>query len=488
MLSVRVAACLSGFLLFAPAIAEDWNQWRGADRDGVAEDSPPLIDSLPDAGLMPLWTSEPIKSAGQGGWGSPVVAAGRVYLFAHVREKVKDLPPPEFPALTEEEQAELSEEELAAYEKQRSEENKQRNREQFQYREFIHCFHADTGEKQWGNESESLYTQFPQSGSPTVVDGRLYLLGAGRRVRCIDAVSGEDLWEQTLPGEFDGEHYHSSLAVVDGLVIATADLLFGLSLDEGQIVWQSSDEQAAVNHSSPVIWTSAAGARLICNLTGGWTACFDPADGREIWRVKSEASVSTPVVAGDRLITYGNNRKAGLRCYLLSEDGAEEQWIYRGIQDKGSSPVVVGPHVYVQGETRIACVNLETGEAEWTDYLDLHHPQYTSLAAADGQIFYAYEALYSFRATPEEFAPLYQARFGKTGLMAAEETFLATAQADAESPLSLEERERLLGEQLGNPPLGCASPAIADGRIYLRLRDALACYDLRGSAGVAMTE
>ena len=30
-----------------------------------------------------------------------------------------------------------------------------------------------------------------------------------------------------------------------------------------------------------------------------------------------------------------------------------------------------------------------------------------------------------------------------------------------------------------NSPLACSSPAIADGRIYIRVRNGIACYDLR---------
>ena len=475
------------FLLSASATmhGEDWNQWRGADRNGVAADSPRLISELPDGGLQPAWISAPVKSGGEGGWGSPVVADGRVYLFAHVREKVRDLDPPQFPALNEEQQAGLSEDELTDYEQQRAEEEKARRRLQFQFREYLHCFDADSGETLWSNESDSLYTQFPQSGSPTVLDGRVYILGAGRRARCIDAVSGEDVWEQTLPGEFDGEVYQSSLAVLNGIVVATADRLFGIDAGSGAIVWESTAEQRGVNHSSPAIWNSQEGPLVICNLDGGWTGCFRPQDGSEVWRVESRASVATPVVSGDRLITYGNNRRAGLRCFAMTMDGAQEQWAFQGTQDKGGSPLVINGHVYVQGESRLACVDLETGENVWVDHLNLRDPQYTSLAAADGKVFYAYESLFCFEATPSEFRPLFDGRFEKTGLMATEETFLSRIAAEQGGESSLEEAEQQLNERLGNPPLGCASPAIADGRIYLRLRNAVACYDLRERPGFA---
>ena len=67
----------------APA-AQDWPEWRGADRLGVAAKSPPLVDQLPTAGPKKIWTSDDLFSdgdSGQGGHGSVSVAGGKAYAF-----------------------------------------------------------------------------------------------------------------------------------------------------------------------------------------------------------------------------------------------------------------------------------------------------------------------------------------------------------------------------------------------------------------------
>jgi len=463
------------------ASAEDWDQWRGAHRNGEARESPALIEELPAEGLAPAWISEPVRSGGEGGWGSPVVSGERVYLFAHTREKIRDLDPPHFPPLTEEQRQSRSPDELAEYERQQADEERQRRAEEFRYREFLYCFDAANGQTRWINRSDSLYTQVPQSGSPTVDDGRVYILGAGRRVRCISAESGDDVWDVALPGAFADQFYQCSVAVIDGVVFAAADHLFGVDAANGGILWESTPEQSAVNHSSPAVWSAAAGRFAIVNLEGGWTACFDPHDGRELWRVQSEAAVATPVVAGDLLVTYGNNRKAGLRCFEMTAEGAHELWVYHGLQDNGGSPVVVDGHVYVQGENRVACVILESGEANWVDELDLSGPQYTSLIAADGKVFYAYESLNCWATDPDEYRLLYDGRFVRSGDLTTREALLQSVAREQQrsEPFSAEEAEQLLSERLGNPALGCASPAICNGRIFVRLQNAVACYDLR---------
>ena len=71
-----------GFAAEAQKLAhDDWPQWRGPDRNGVAPSSPKLMDSLPADGPKLVWKSEYIPFGWWGGWGSPVVAEGKVFLY-----------------------------------------------------------------------------------------------------------------------------------------------------------------------------------------------------------------------------------------------------------------------------------------------------------------------------------------------------------------------------------------------------------------------
>jgi outer membrane protein assembly factor BamB len=62
-------------------VACDWPSWRGPNHDGVAPSSPKLMDKWPKEGPKQLWRSDYIPSGPAGGWGSCVVADGKV--FAH---------------------------------------------------------------------------------------------------------------------------------------------------------------------------------------------------------------------------------------------------------------------------------------------------------------------------------------------------------------------------------------------------------------------
>jgi outer membrane protein assembly factor BamB len=464
-----------------PAFAADWPEWRGPNRNGAAPTSPPLISTLPTLGLKPAWKSENLPS---GGWGSPIVADGRVYLFVHYRSQKTpgELPKRKYPYLADDKRGGMSPAQYEEYEKNRRAEDVEFGK-LYNFKETTFAFDAAEGKTLWKNEKTSIYSRFVQSGTVTAHDGKLYVLGAGLQARCIDAATGKDVWDVKLPGEFIDEFFMSSFAVVDGTAIVGAGTLFGLDAATGALRWQTDPAKVKVRHTSPVL-LEAGGKLLVVANVGAATAAFDPQTGKELWRVASEANESTPVVVGDRLITFGSSRRGGLRCYKLTSVGAEEAWTYQRVADKGSSPVVVGDYVYAQGEKRIACVNLATGEEQWNVTIDLSSPQYTSLVAADGKVIYAFDGLIALAADPKEYRPLIEAKFDKQGTMATEATLRATLKLDEieKKANGLEESQKIYQREIGNSgPLKCTSPAIVDGRLYLRLGTAVACYDLRAS-------
>ena len=285
-----------------------------------------------------------------------------------------------------------------------------------------------------------------------------------------------------LPGQFRDEFWQSSFAITDGVAVLLAGHLYGLDISNGEVLWQGDPDKTRGTHTSPVLWSSGDRTYIIANVAGQKTIAVDPCTGAELWRVVTEADHATPIVVGNRLVTYGNSRKKGLRCFAISEAGAEHLWTYQGLADKGSSPVALDGYVFAQGEKRLACVDLETGKAAWTTLLDYQRPQYTSLIAADGKVIYALEGFLSFRATAEAFQPLINARMDRSGLIASEATFRKTLGLDEleKQPGGLEASEKRYQQEIGrHGPLACATPAIADGRIYIRLKNGIACYDLR---------
>jgi len=338
---------VSSLALFAAAApAEDWNQWRGPYRDGALADSPPLIDELPTEGLSPVWVTESeVPTGGKGGWSSPVVADGRVFVFAHLKNRRQDveLPPEKYPRLDEEAGAQLTSEERDEYERNRRLEQQRRRELEFQYLERLVCFDAQTGRQLWANERESRLTRFPQSASPAVVDGVVYVHGARGMVWAVSAETGGDLWRLQLPGEFDDEPHPASVAVADGVVIVLAGRLFGVDAARGQLLWQG-EEEIRSDHASPALWWHDGAAHVVAHA-GRETLCLSAKDGRERWRVESLVGRSSPVVVGDQVVElsepldYAGRYALEVQDILLWEGDTrlvslmtDEQHLYRGFE------------------------------------------------------------------------------------------------------------------------------------------------------------
>lgn len=464
--------------------AADWNQWRGPNRDGAAPSGPALVSALPDEGLKPLWTSkEEIPSARSGGWSSPVVADGKVFVYTHQRIRVgeDELPPRKFPWLPEDQRTGMTAQEYAEYEVKRRDEDEALGRF-YRYADLIYCIDQKSGETVWKYQRNSVYTRFPHSGTPAVVDGRIYVLGAAYTALCVDVKSGELLWQKKLPLEFRDQFMQSSFAISGDVAVVLCGQLFGLNAKTGEILWRLGDDDPRQLHTSPVVWNHAGRELIVCNVPGDETVCVDPRTGEELWRVESLASNSTPVVVGDLMLTYGSSRKGGLRCYDLSLDGADLRWKFHATADSGSSPVVVGDLVFVQGGRRLACVELETGNEAWSTDLDIGNPRYTSLVAADGKVIYAFDGFLCFAANGNEFQTLIDGKIDKDGLLGEQAMFRKQLDIDRLRTTAEGQKEasRLWRQKFdGNGPLTCSTPAIADGQIYIRLDDRVACYDLR---------
>jgi outer membrane protein assembly factor BamB len=473
MRTLLILLCLA-----PPLSAASWPQWRGPNRDGVAPDSPPLVRLGADEALAPAWISDPLPSEFEGGWGCPVVEGGRVYLYLHTKKTkpgVK-LPPAKYPWMPLEKSG-MTPKEYEEYEVKRRDEDEVRAKAE-DFTETLHCLDARTGKTIWSKPRPSVYARFVQSSTPAIADGRIITLGSGRMVRCMDADTGDLVWESRVPGDYRDEIYPSSFVIVDGVAVALIGSIVGLDIKSGAVLWQGDAKTASGSYSSPVVWTHGGKPHVVAHVAGQSTACFEPRSGRELWRVRSMAGgMSTPVIRGDLMITYGPSRRSGIRAFTLSPTGAEELWNYSGLQDQGSSPVLIGDHLYAQGERKLACIDAKTGDEKWVTELKLRNPQFTSLVAADGKVLYAYETLLWFAADPAGFKPLAQVRLDEAGVIATEATHRARLKLDeVKDEKEAEKIYRNKVERHG--PVACSTPAIADGRLYVRIKNGLACYVL----------
>ncbi|QDT11711.1 PQQ-binding-like beta-propeller repeat protein [Planctomycetes bacterium K23_9] len=480
--TIALGMSLGGTL---PNVAADWPQWRGPQRTGYV-DAGPLRTELPTEGLEPVWKFDSLAGGTSGGWSSPVVVGDRVFVYAHTKVKNSDadLGEAKFPWLSPDKRT-MSDAEYQEYETKRRDENERRAKA-YSFSQRLLCLSLSSGEVVWDKIEETVYTRFTQSSTPCVAGGKVFLLTPARTAKCYDASTGEVLWSQPLPGKFRDEFFASSFVVDGDTAIVCCGPVFALSTDDGHVLWTGDTDAEYQSHSSPLIWKAKQGSVVIANTSGGRTQAYRAKDGSKLWEIKTGVGSSTPILAGDRLLTYGSSRKSGLTAYTLDASQIEKTpsqvWQFQRAADSGTTPVVRGDEVFVQGEKRVAKINLNDGKAVWQTTLRISTPKYTSLIGAGEQLFFGWEGILAIDANGDKFSQLYDAEIDSRGRLIRGEDLRKLLELDkvASEEDGLSKSEALWQrEAVKSGPLGCCTPAFSNGHLVVRLRDSLVCYDLR---------
>jgi outer membrane protein assembly factor BamB len=227
------------------------------------------------------------------------------------------------------------------------------------------------------------------------------------------------------------------------MAVVAAGELTAFNAQTGAVVW--TQKQVRANNNSPVAWQTEGGIRLLCN-TSRDVACVDLKSGDVLWTVPG-GGPSTAAVAEGYMVVLTSKDDVGLIAYRLSAAGAEKLWNIPGLTDRGASPIIHDDHVYAVAGRKAACVRLATGNIVWEGTegrWDVCSP-----VLADGKLIAVLgggRGIAMLEAAPGAYK------------------LLASAKLSAS---------------------GCASPAIADGRLYVRMRESVACFDLTRPAASA---
>jgi len=327
-------------VLASSARTGDWPQWHGPTRDGRAAATEPALNALPKE-LQPEW-----QIAVGGGHSSPVVAAGRLlYLDEDGRHEV------------------------------------------------AHLLDAATGRERWrtpfADRFEDEWGAGPRS-TPLMDGDRAYVQACSGEFRCLSLADGKVLWgasfEKDFGVKFHGARGAESLVaarrgnngspIVDGdAVIVPVGSTNGASLvsfdkSTGQVRWKAGNEDAA--YSSPVIAT-LAGVRQVVYLSADFLSGFERATGRLLWRqplrTAARRHAATPAVVGDTVAV--NSHTLGTLCFRITRSGdaftVAEAWTNPTLKINLATPVLAEGHLFSQGPDRdYVCVEATTGRLKWS--------------------------------------------------------------------------------------------------------------------------
>jgi outer membrane protein assembly factor BamB len=334
-------------LAVQPAAGAEWPQWLGPDRDNSTSEKVAAWKTPPTV----VWK----KPVGDGN-SAPLIVGGKVYLHTAVAGK--------------------DEEEIAAYD-------------------------AATGKPAWSYKYPrvkftTLFGNGPRA-TPAIVDGKLYAHGLTGVLTCLDAATGEKVWQVDTWDKFIGNEddvkapfgkpggkrrpffgVACSPLVEGNLVVVNVggkdSSVVAFDRAKGDVVWKALDDHAS--YSSPI--TRGKGAsREIVLLTGENVVGLEPAKGKVAWKYplvdNLAESATTPVQVGELLfatsVTFGG--------VALKADG-KEAWKGDKYNSYFATPVAVGTdQMYLVTCTKpslvpqrmmatLRCVDAATGKERWS--------------------------------------------------------------------------------------------------------------------------
>jgi hypothetical protein len=317
----------------ASGVAVDWPQWRGPNRDGRVTDV-----SLPQT--WPKTLKEEWRVPVGIGHSSPVVAYGRIYVFARQAEE-----------------------------------------------EVLLCLDAATGKEIWRSAQAIAYQMHPAAvghgkgpkSTPVINNGNVYTFGISGVLSCHDARTGKLKWR-----EFSKQYPNTSplfgtamSPVVDnGVLIAHVGghdkgALTAFDGETGAVKWSNDTDGPA--YASPIVVT-LAGVRQVVNFTQKEFVGVEAATGKLLWRLpaKSEYEENSVTAVAHKDTLIFSREGMGLTAIRLEKQEGQivprEVWSNKEQQLYLNSPVLQGNTLFglsALKKGQFFALDADTGKMLW---------------------------------------------------------------------------------------------------------------------------
>jgi outer membrane protein assembly factor BamB len=364
-------------LACALALANDWPQWRGPDRNGISKETG-WLDTWPQQGPPIAW-----KANVGLGFTSFVVSNGRAVTVGHAAED----------------------------------------------KDTVFCFDAATGKEIWKHSYPSelgdKFFEGGTTGTATFDGDHVYWMSRWGDLFCFEAADGKVVWNRQIEKEagvkvpswgFTG----APTVFGEMLILNAGDAGMALDKKTGKTLWQSANKEAGYSTPLPV---QRAGKTEVWVSNSTAYVGVDPANGKEIWRMKwltqYGVNAADPIPVGDNIFISTGYGKGAALFKPAGEAEPTVIWKSKVLRTQLSPGVLVGKYIYgVDGDTTekasLKCVEAETGAEKWA----FSNFGTGALIVADGKIIALSGTgeLMVAPVSPEAFKPVSRAQIlgGKT--------------------------------------------------------------------------
>lgn len=305
--------------------------------------------------------------------------------------------------------------------------NRAITQEQRGEKEMVVCYEIQTGSELWVHADDIAFRSRASGdgprATPTIVDGRVYTVGATGQFNCLELATGKRLWAVNILEDNDAENLFygqsGSPLVVGQRVIVSPGGGNGKSLvaygkDTGKAVWQSGNDIGG--YGSPTLMT-IADTRQVLMFNAPGVSAHDLETGAVLWthpwQNSKKTNCSQPILVAD-----GENRVLVATAYgkgncliELSKSSdksfaVNQLWKSRGLNTKFCSAVVRGNYAYGLDNGILVCIDLADGKRKWKNGRYGHGQV---LLADDLLIIQAEKGEVAFvKASPEAFSELHR--------------------------------------------------------------------------------
>lgn len=319
-------------------------------------------------------------------------------------------------------------------------------------KDIVRALDLKTGAGVWSypyEDTASANYGFARS-TPLVAGGKVYTISRLGVVNCLNEATGKLVWTRNAANDVGANRPGWDLAgspVMDGdrVVVATGGsnaAVVALNKTTGATVMQGGGD-VMTGYATPVVAT-INGIKQYVTFTAKSVMGVGAADGRALWTAPWETSydvhAATPIVIGSSVfITSGYGR--GCALVDVEAGGAKIRWQSRDLISRFNTPVFYKGLIYGIGEPgNMVCLDPMTGALKWKQ----SGFEWGGLILVDGVLI---------------------GMDGRTG---------ACVMVKA-APDGYQEMGRFT-------PLGGQSwtaPIVAQGRLIVRNKQAIACFDLK---------
>lgn len=413
--------------LLAPVAAQaqvkssDWPSWRGPNRDAASSETG-LLAQWPEKGPKLLWSAKEAssgKSVGTG-YSSLTVADGKIYTMGDHKADG-----------------------------------------------FFFCIDAATGKELWATRTNPGQGDGPRC-TPTIDGDRVYGVSRQGILSCLDRLNGQIVWQKDFKKDFNGKMMsgwdYSESPLIDGdLLICTPGgedaAMIALNKKTGETVWTCPIKGTGGAGYASIVISNGGGVKQYLTLLGRDRGLIsvDAKTGKFLWNYKKmangTANIPTPIVKGDYVFTTtGYGAGAALLKIEKTENGgvdAKEVYFHQGktLQNHHGGVILVGDYLYGghgHNDGQPFCLHLESGKFTWEPRRGPGQGS-AAIAYADGHFYFRYQdnTMALIEANPREYV------------------------------------EKSVFQLPGNLGTGWQHPVIVGGKLYIRGRDQVLCFDVK---------